>query len=172
METCSALWLLNIKFTGNNIRKLNCIIKKMTQLFKGQCCLVREPLDVLITVALQTPPLSQPSMIGWPAVSSHTNHGQPMAIFWIPLWQNLWGPPLDYTSLARGGGHLTTSFIVFLFFYIFQYYPIHIHMMTSSNGIIFSVAGPLCREFTGHRWIPLTKASTMELWYFLWSLPE
>ena len=28
--------------------------------------------------------------------------------------------------------------------------------MTSSNGNIFRVTGPLCGEFTGHRWIPLT----------------
>ena len=32
-------------------------------------------------------------------------------------------------------------------------------MMTSSNGNIFRVTGPLCGEFTGHRWISLTKAS-------------
>ena len=32
--------------------------------------------------------------------------------------------------------------------------------------------GPLCGEFTGHRWIPLTKASDVELWCFLWSTPE
>ena len=31
---------------------------------------------------------------------------------------------------------------------------------------------PLCGEFTGHRWIPLTKASDVELWCFLWSAPE
>ena len=36
--------------------------------------------------------------------------------------------------------------------------------MTSSNGNIFRVTGPLCREFTGHRWIPHTKASDVELW--------
>ena len=35
----------------------------------------------------------------------------------------------------------------------------------------FSVTGPLCREFTDHRWIPLTKASDAELWYFLWPAP-
>ena len=29
-------------------------------------------------------------------------------------------------------------------------------MITSSNGNIFHVTGPLCGEFTGHRWIPLT----------------
>ena len=29
--------------------------------------------------------------------------------------------------------------------------------------------GPLCGEFTGPRWIPLTKASDAELWCFLWS---
>ena len=38
-------------------------------------------------------------------------------------------------------------------------------MMTSSNKNIFRVTGPL--------WgIPLTKASEVELWYFLWSAPE
>ena len=41
----------------------------------------------------------------------------------------------------------------------------------SSNGNIFRVTGPLCGEFTGHRWIPLTKASDAELWCFLWSVP-
>ena len=39
--------------------------------------------------------------------------------------------------------------------------------MVSSNVGIFCVTGPLCGEFTGHRWIPLTKASDAELKYFL-----
>ena len=34
-----------------------------------------------------------------------------------------------------------------------------LNMMTSSNGSIFRVTGHLCGEFTGHRWIPRTKAS-------------
>ena len=34
------------------------------------------------------------------------------------------------------------------------------HMMTSSNGNIIRVTGPLCGEFTGHRWLPLTKPVT------------
>ena len=37
-------------------------------------------------------------------------------------------------------------------------------MMTSSNGNIFRVTGHFCGEFTGHRWIPRTKASYAELW--------
>ena len=45
-------------------------------------------------------------------------------------------------------------------------------MTTSSNGNILRVTGPLCGGFTGHRWIPLTKASDAELWCFLWSAPE
>ena len=45
-------------------------------------------------------------------------------------------------------------------------------MMTSSNGNIFRVTGPLYGEFTGHRWIPLTKASDAEFWCLLWSAPE
>ena len=44
-------------------------------------------------------------------------------------------------------------------------------MMTSSNGNIYRVTGLLCGQFTGHRWIPLTKASDTELWCFLWSAP-
>ena len=44
-------------------------------------------------------------------------------------------------------------------------------MMTSSNGNIFRVTGPLCGEFTGYRGIPGTKASDAELWCFLWSAP-
>ena len=36
-------------------------------------------------------------------------------------------------------------------------------MMTSSNGNIFRVTGPLCGEFTGLRWIPRIKASDAEL---------
>ena len=39
-------------------------------------------------------------------------------------------------------------------------------MMTSSNGNIFRVTGPLCGEFTGHRWILRTKASDAELYFF------
>ena len=40
-------------------------------------------------------------------------------------------------------------------------------MMTSSNGNIFCVTGPLCGEFTGHRGISLTKASDAELFFDL-----
>ena len=46
------------------------------------------------------------------------------------------------------------------------------HMMTSSNGNFFRVTGPLWRESTGHRWIPLTKARDAECWCFFWSALE
>ena len=45
-------------------------------------------------------------------------------------------------------------------------------IMTSSNGNILRVTGPLCAAFTGHRWIPLTKVSDAELSCFIWSAPE
>ena len=48
----------------------------------------------------------------------------------------------------------------------------HYHMMTSSNGNIFRVTGPLWVEPNGYWWIPLTKASDAELWRFQWSAPE
>ena len=41
--------------------------------------------------------------------------------------------------------------------------------MTSSDGNIFRVTGPLWRKSTGHRWIRLTRASEAQLWCFLWS---
>ena len=40
------------------------------------------------------------------------------------------------------------------------------NMKTSSNGNVFRVTGSLCGEITVHRWIPLTKASDAELWFF------
>ena len=43
--------------------------------------------------------------------------------------------------------------------------------MKSSNGNFFRIIGPLCAEFTGDQWVPLTKASDAELWCFLWSAP-
>ena len=46
--------------------------------------------------------------------------------------------------------------------------PPSLNMTTSSNGNIFRVTGPLWGEFTGHRWIPLTKASYAELWCFFY----
>ena len=45
-------------------------------------------------------------------------------------------------------------------------------MMTSAIWNIFRVTGPLWREFTGDRWIRLTKASGAELWCFLLSVPD
>ena len=45
-------------------------------------------------------------------------------------------------------------------------------MMTSIDGNMFRVTGLLCGEFTGHRWIPLTKASDAEPKSFLRSAPE
>ena len=43
---------------------------------------------------------------------------------------------------------------------------ITVSIMTSSNGNIFHVTGPLCGEFTGHWWFPNSKASDVELWCF------
>ena len=53
---------------------------------------------------------------------------------------------------------------------VFGYVVYILHdMMTSSNGNIFRVTGPLWGESIGHRWILLKKASDAELWCFLWS---
>ena len=41
------------------------------------------------------------------------------------------------------------------------------HRMEKFSALL----APWCGEFTGHQWIPLTKASDSELWYFLLSVP-
>ena len=53
--------------------------------------------------------------------------------------------------------------------FVLQYW--YENIMTSSIGNIFRVTGPVCGEFIGHRWIPLTKASDAGLWCVLWSAP-
>ena len=81
------------------------------------------------------------------------------------------------TASAQNGSKSLPIF-VFHIHHICKYMPLPLiyalaadhaiqYMMTSSNGNIFHVTGPLCGEFTGDRWIPLTKASDAELWCFL-----
>ena len=54
--------------------------------------------------------------------------------------------------------------------------PQHVIMIPNYDDVIkwknFRVTGTLCGEFTGHRWIPRTKASDAKLWCLLWSVPE
>ena len=45
-------------------------------------------------------------------------------------------------------------------------------MMTSSNGNFFCVICPLCGEFTGHRWISLTKGQWCGIWCFFGVSPH
>ena len=51
-------------------------------------------------------------------------------------------------------------------YHVFYMFLPRFCMVESSNGIIFRVTDPLCGECTGHRWIPLTKASDAELLMF------
>ena len=68
--------------------------------------------------------------------------------------------------------HHDISAILDMLRYVTHVTSPEMYMMTPSNGNIFRVTGPLWGEFTGDRWIPLTKASDTELWCFLWSAPE
>ena len=47
-----------------------------------------------------------------------------------------------------------------------------VNRMTPSDENMFRVSGHLGGETIGNRWIPLTNTSDLELWCFLWSLPE
>ena len=55
---------------------------------------------------------------------------------------------------------------------VFRMMRVHAVVLTSSDGNTVRVTGLLSGEPTSHRWIPLTKASDVDLWYFLWCAPE
>ena len=76
------------------------------------------------------------------------------------------------TGLVMSVGNTGTAIIDLVAGYVTQLESsLSSYVMMSSIGNIFRVTGPLCGEFTGHRWIPRTKASDAELGYFLWSAP-
>ena len=52
----------------------------------------------------------------------------------------------------------SSNFELCLLFYVDNLYA----MMMSCTGSFFNVTGPLCGEFTGDRWIPLTKTSNVD----------
>ena len=87
-------------------------------------------------------------------------------------------PILAVALLDKFGSRIYsyTDFLYFCFVYTeyikIDYMQDIIRIVTSSNGNISHFIGPLCGEFTGHQWIPSTKASDAELWCFLWSAPE
>ena len=87
-------------------------------------------------------------------------------LFSVELYYNVWTKH-DLLYCWQTSFYWTTLGIVFVTVSLPRPY-----MMASSTGNIFRVTGPLCGEFTGHRWIPLTYASDAELRCFLWSVPE
>ena len=56
--------------------------------------------------------------------------------------------------------------------FYFHFHVSHVFHDDDIKWKHFRVTGHLCGEFTGHRWIPHTKASDAELWCFLWSASE
>ena len=70
--------------------------------------------------------------------------------------------PMSYVGLYCIIISMSTNVTVPLRITVFQF-TVGFDMMTSSNGNIFRVTGPLCGEITGHRLIPRTNASDAEL---------
>ena len=100
----------------------------------------------------------------------------------IRTWINGWLNNCGAGGLRRHCAHYDVTVMVIIAFvehsgdndYLRTGDPTHSNagMMTSSNGNIFRVTGPLCGKFTGLRWIPRTKAIDAELWCFVWSASE
>ena len=90
-----------------------------------------------------------------------------VTLYWLLL--ELWSKDGKHpNNMPLDWWHKQPVTMVHILFYIF----LGTLIMTSSSGNIFRVTGPLCGEYTGHRWIPLTKASDAERWCFLCSAPE
>ena len=110
-----------------------------------------------------------------PMNSPHKGQGRGALMFsLICAWTNAWANNRDAGDLRRHHAHydvtvMNTQAKADISPSRLSFYEI---MMTSSNGNIFRVAGHLCGLFTGHRWIPRTKARDAELWCFLWFQPE
>ena len=106
------------------------------------------------------------SVISWfadiPIVVGH-GHLWIDYVIYIPDYRTLHGDPANCTEAYQTGEVTRVDVCLFHWNYVTW------SMMTSSNVNIFCVAGPLCVEFTGYRWILRTKAGDAELWYFLWS---
>ena len=86
----------------------------------------------------------------------------------IPLQRYLWNP-LPYKLMRSFVWPVSAANMIFSSNTFLSRLAI---MMTLSNGNLFRVAGHLCGEFTGQRWISRTKASDAELLAFLWSALE
>ena len=84
-------------------------------------------------------------------------------------WKCTWQCHLLSGSHCEGTDFNLLSFIIH---HLNTYQVCCQYKLTSSNGNISLVTGHLCRELTGPRWIPRTKASNVELWCFLWSASE
>ena len=86
------------------------------------------------------------------------------------VWYTFWNQPSEHMWPILGLFNLHISLSYHSVSIYCQW--LHPSMMKSSTGNIFRVSGPLCGEFTGHRWIPLTKARDVELWCVFCSAPE
>ena len=71
---------------------------------------------------------------------------------------------MGYLSLVNSNDCKIDDYLRLVWQHTPNQLELKLYMMTSSNGNIFRVTGPLCEEFTGLRWFPRTKASHVELW--------
>ena len=71
-------------------------------------------------------------------------------------WTNSWASDQDVCDLRNHGTHFDISVMTWCHK---NYSHLVFFIMTSSNGNIFHVTGPLCGEFTGDQWIPCMRSS-------------
>ena len=89
------------------------------------------------------------------------------ACFLCNIGMGLWEWDKKYTAHAHGSGIVLCYSTATVSSKTNDRYK-----MMPPNGNTFRVTGPLCGEFTSHRWIPRKKASYAEPWCFLWSAPD
>ena len=170
---------LNERHDGLDRRLLDCLFESVSRSTANQS-------SALLALCIENPPLTD----GFP--SQRASYAESVSMSWRHHARATSGAGQQST-----GGHGVSCLINWLMwqayhisrltnisFDVIEYIPgiistVHAlvwwstgDMMMSSNGNIFHVIGPLWGKFTGHQWIPLTKANGSELWCFLWSAPE
>ena len=138
------------------------------QFHKSHSAPVPHPTVHLSHIPQRTCPISHSTPVPYPTMH---HFGTEMYTFLFQcgtLWH--WTGALWYLrDYSNNGGHVSNPTYSPTATRLWLWNSLSVVMMTTSNANIFRVTGHLCGEFTGHRWIPLTKASDVELCWFLWS---
>ena len=130
-------------------------------IYKGWDVIMAMTTKMLVTITTTTTTVTTTTTIKTMITASNITHIRLKSVNRKICQNYTWFLQAAHEGIGRRGTRVGKRF----YSDGLTYTKLHL-MMTSSNENIFRVTGPLCGEFTGPRWIPLTKASDAERWRF------